>query len=486
MKRLLLIMNITIFAFGYPQDMEKFIGDVNNSPREKRQAMVDSLLASISEFPIAQSDTAYFVYTSNSAHTVLIAGDFNGWNPGAATMQAIEGSDMYYLRQIFHRDARLDYKYVVNGSNWILDPRNPNTVSGGYGANSELAMPAYVHPPEIDFRSDIQHGTISNFTHTSEMLGNSRSIRVYLPPGYEPERETTYPLVFVNDGNEYVQLGSMINVLDYLIAEQTIEKLIVVFIDPVNRMVEYTLDSNYTDMLKHELLPLIERRYHVSQDPYQRLIIGASLGGLVSAYTVYRHPQTFALCASQSGAFWYDDGWLISAFDSLEDSEWRRFYLDWGTYYDTAESGEDLESVLKAKEFQTASKKWHEGHSWGNWRAHIDDLLVYHFPGQSTPLRGANYAKPDQSLQLRAYPNPFNSSLAIKFKQSSPFPANINIYNSVGERVFSHASRSNSIGQKTVRLNFRHLHHYDLASGVYICRVSSGTQVESLRLIYLK
>ena len=53
----------------------------------------------------------------------------------------------FYKELSFESTARLDYKFVV-GSSWILDPRNPNKVKGGFGDNSELAMPQFVQPSE--------------------------------------------------------------------------------------------------------------------------------------------------------------------------------------------------------------------------------------------------------------------------------------------------------------------------------------------------
>jgi enterochelin esterase family protein len=130
---------------------QEFIETVCSAPHEERQALVDSFMrdASGESFPLREDTLAHFVYRGDVSSGVSVPGDFNGWNPGADPMNGIEGTDFFYLTKRFEIDARLDYKFVLNGSQWIIDPLNPRTVTGGFGPNSELAMPGYRQPEEI-------------------------------------------------------------------------------------------------------------------------------------------------------------------------------------------------------------------------------------------------------------------------------------------------------------------------------------------------
>ncbi|MCI0693235.1 T9SS type A sorting domain-containing protein [candidate division KSB1 bacterium] len=62
----------------------------------------------------------------------------------ADRLQQLPATNFWYLGKNFEPEARLDYKFVLNGSTWILDPHHNKTVLGGFGPNSELAMPLYV------------------------------------------------------------------------------------------------------------------------------------------------------------------------------------------------------------------------------------------------------------------------------------------------------------------------------------------------------
>jgi enterochelin esterase-like enzyme len=55
-------------------------------------------------------------------------------------------------------------------------------------------------------------------------------------------------------------------------------------------------------------------------------------------------------------------------------------YLDWGTYETSIrQSNLDMLDVLHAKGYSIETREYHEGHSWGSWRAHTDDILKRFF-----------------------------------------------------------------------------------------------------------
>jgi enterochelin esterase family protein len=198
MKSLSYTLLIILFfaASAMTQTFADFLVQLNSAAPNERQALVDSFLNTVSAFPILEQDTlAHFIY-QGSANTVTVPGDANGWNPSGSAMTDVYGTDFWYRSEVYEQDARLDYKYVLNGSTWILDPKNPNQVMGGYGPNSELRMPAYVMPPEIEYYPNISHGTYEDTLFYSVNLGNSRTVRVYLPSGYH-SNANDYPMILL-------------------------------------------------------------------------------------------------------------------------------------------------------------------------------------------------------------------------------------------------------------------------------------------------
>jgi hypothetical protein len=77
-----------------------------------------------------------FTYDNPSAGSVHLAGNFNNWNMNADPMVMDESG--IWRTVVDLGPGTYEYKFVVNGSEWIADPDNP-VVVGAYG-NSELVV----------------------------------------------------------------------------------------------------------------------------------------------------------------------------------------------------------------------------------------------------------------------------------------------------------------------------------------------------------
>ncbi len=354
----------------------KFLQRVTSLPTaHQRLAVVDSFFAAHSpaDFPIIEDSTCYFFFRGKGAQSVV--GDFNQWRAGRDPFIAVDSTDLFYVAKTFPLEARLDYKIVVAGK-WILDPLNPRVIWGGFGPNSELAMPRYEYPAEILYQPDIPHGTVVEWSFQSRVLNNTRQVWVYLPAEYEAHPQNRYPVLYVQDGGEYIRLANMVNVLDNLIASQRIRPIITVFVNPVERNQEYWLNDAYVTMLVQELVPAVDSTWRTLPDPKNRGIMGASLGGVVSLYAALKYPEVFRKVGSQSGALWIEQQRIITLYQQT-DLPPLIIYLDWGTFEEGQEAvHRQFRTILVAAGHTVRTERHPEGHSWGNWRAHIDNILV--------------------------------------------------------------------------------------------------------------
>jgi enterochelin esterase family protein len=464
-----------------------FVDRVNSAPAPQRPAIVDSFMNASPAFPFIEEDRfVYYIYRGN-ASTVTVPGDANSWDMAAFSMNLLGGTDLWYRQEVFEPDARLDYKFVLNGSNWILDPLNPRQVSGGFGPNSELAMPAYMDPPEILYYPGIPHGTLVDTTVVSTILNNTRLVRLYLPPGYNPAASDSFPVVLFHDGLEYISLASADNVLDYLISEQRIQPLIAIFVPPVNRDQEYAFNqtAQFEAFITTELMPGIDARYRTRRNPHYRAMAGISFGGLITTQICYNQPENFGLCGPFSPAYWPLDGLVFNTVVNgpLKDLTW---YLDWGTY----EPGIMLDSralreILPAKGYALAWNEWHEGHSWGSWRAHLDLALEYFFPGPALGL------KPEADVPMtfelmQNYPNPFNPTTTIRYQLPNASKVVLKIYNILGQEVLTLVNKQQAAGEKTVIWDGKNSHSRPVSSGLYIYSLKAGERVQHRKMLLLK
>ncbi|MGB9236574.1 MAG: alpha/beta hydrolase-fold protein [Terriglobales bacterium] len=149
----------------------------------------------------------------------------------------------------------------------------------------------------------------------SRIFGNTRLVRVWLPPDYDGWGATRYPVLYLNDGQNLFEPATAFAGVHWqvsetatrLIAENRIRPLIIVGIDNTgkNRAREYIpyksrdpkilepQGSRYPEFVQREVMPLIEERYSVLRGPEDTGLGGSSLGGLIALYTQLAAPGIF-------------------------------------------------------------------------------------------------------------------------------------------------------------------------------------------------
>ena len=348
---------------------------------EELQAEVERFIQILSALgtPMIDGAKVHFVYRDPHANDVRLAGEFNDWSRrgDAIRMGRLAQTEFFWHTLTVPASARLEYKFVVDGE-WKTDPLCPHTINNGIGEqNSYFVVGEFHEPPELEWRDDIVHGRVEEFDFASKRLHNTRRVYVYLPAAYDHSDNACFPSFYVHDGGEYLDRARMATVLDNLIHGGGIPPLVVVMVDPINRMQEYWANDDYCDFLCSEFIPMIDQRYRTIADRQSRGVMGASLGGLISAYIALSQPQFFSKIAGQSSALHLEEDRLISLLDDNEDFTFN-FYFDVGTYEPRfIPPHERFVTRLKQKGWACFYQKLAGGHNWTSWRAHLKDLLVF-------------------------------------------------------------------------------------------------------------
>jgi enterochelin esterase family protein len=349
---------------------------------------------------------ALFVFRSPAAR-VFLAGDMNGWSTSSHPLERLEGTDLHVLELEFPDGSRLDYKFVVEGTEWMLDPWNPRTMTGGYGPNSELRTPGYVPPAEVEPGLATIAGAWEEMKVESRAMGRSRSAFVWSP--ILAGAEGPMPVLYLLDGTDYRDFAKAHVVAGNVVGAGTLPPLLLVFVPPVDRRTEYenglyaATESEakvggpggrakprpqgeheaFERFLVAELVPAVEARWPVRKDPAGRGVMGVSLGAFAALSVTARHPGVFGRCGAQS------TGNAVDAnFDALLADLARlpvgaaRFHLDVGTFEsnlhgaDLVAKSHRLRAVL-ARRQPVQYREVPEGHSWGSWRARLAEAWTF-------------------------------------------------------------------------------------------------------------
>jgi predicted alpha/beta superfamily hydrolase len=261
-------------------------------------------------------------------------------------------------------------------------------------------------------------GTIrlhENF-HSKE-LGNSRSVIVWLPPGYDNDTDHRFPVLYMHDGqNLFDASTSFIGIewgidetADRLIKTGRIDPIIVVGIyNTPDRTNEYTPTRDaersaggrgaaYTRFVVGEVKPFIDQTYRTRTGRKDTAVAGSSLGGLISLHMAATRPDVFSMAGLISPALMWDDERIIRELSSKPAPLTKlKVWLDMGT-----QEGRQIESFSKAIESSRRMAKVFESaslvagqdyqyleipggeHNETAWAARADKMLEFFFAPKS-------------------------------------------------------------------------------------------------------
>ena len=242
----------------------------------------------------------------------------------------------------------------------------------------------------------------------SDVLGATRRVWVYLPPGYSDAPERHYPVLYMQDGQNVFdgatsfvagQEWQVDETAQRLIGEGRIEPLIVVAVDNggARRAFEYTPTRDarvgegggvdgYARMLLNELKPWLDTRYRTRPEREATGIAGSSLGGLAALCIGLGHPEVFARVAALSVSAWWDDAVIVRTVEALPSKPDTRVWVDIGT-----REGTRAADVRRLRD-TLVRKGWREGfdlryveapgatHDEAAWAKRVPDVLAFLFP----------------------------------------------------------------------------------------------------------
>jgi hypothetical protein len=88
--------------------------------------------------PICSAEVQFSLKINDGkAHTVAIAGDFNGWNPQANILEDPEG-DGIWTGTLKLEPGRYEYMFVLDGEKWLPDPNALRYVKDGFGNKNAI------------------------------------------------------------------------------------------------------------------------------------------------------------------------------------------------------------------------------------------------------------------------------------------------------------------------------------------------------------
>ncbi len=263
--------------------------------------------------------------------------------------------------------------------------------------------------PEAEFQAiqDVPHGEIRIAWFPAGVLGGTRRLHLYTPPGYEGGAER-YPVLYLlhgsgdDDSGWSSTIGRTGFILDNLIAAGKARPMIVVMPNgtlPLPEGVQRfeadgkttsaawrtAADANQARMARHiaeDIVPFIEKTYRVNSGPEHRALAGLSMGGGQTTRVLTATPDLFSVYAIWSASIGDDGGqqWAEknAAFLASADRLNRNIRLlsicvgekDAGALKGSRALDEQLTSHGIRHEMHVSGG----AHTWINWRQYLQAL----------------------------------------------------------------------------------------------------------------
>lgn len=187
---------------------------------------------------------------------------------------------------------------------------------GNLWRNSRRAITAAVSAPALALSGRGQVAVERLPPFESRVLGETRTIEVFLPRDYATATAASYPVLYANDGQD-MQCVELARMLDSLQRTGAMRPVLVVAIHATARLQDYgtagvpnaqglgARADKYEQFLLEELMPAIGARYRVLGGPAQTAVMGWSLGALSAFDLAWRHSDRVGVVGAFSGAFWW-------------------------------------------------------------------------------------------------------------------------------------------------------------------------------------
>ncbi len=182
----------------------------------------------------------------------------------------------------------------------------------------------YEHGPDSHRQPGVPRGKVEQFVWRDSKVypGTIRRYWIYVPAQYTADRPAA--LMVFQDGHAYVSEQGDFRVpivFDNLIHKGDMPVTIGLFVDPghrkkqlppkpgwrprpENRSVEYdTLSPDYGRFLLTEIIPQVQQRYRLREEPEAWAICGISSGGICAFTVAWHFPDRFRKVVSHVGSF---------------------------------------------------------------------------------------------------------------------------------------------------------------------------------------
>jgi enterochelin esterase-like enzyme len=301
-----------------------------------------------------------------------------------------------------------NYWMLVDGA-LVLDPATYAFVGYSHNCNG-----FEVPDPDGAFYDlkDVPHGNVLISNYFSKTTNGWRHIYIYTPPGYEENKSTQYPVLYIQHGGGedervWIEMGRTNLILDNLIAEKKIKPFIAVMETsaaykpgetlPQPRQpaaapaagaqpaqpaqggqaaqrprMSFSFDT-YKEVMVNDMIPFIDSNFRTLKDGKNRGMCGLSMGGMVTRSVTLANLDKFSYIGLFSGG-------TIAPADITDKSKVKLVFMSYGSRERGSEGVKAAAETLQQAGIKSASYVSPlTAHEWQSWRRSLREYALLLF-----------------------------------------------------------------------------------------------------------
>ena len=279
------------------------------------------------------------------------------------------------------------YNFFVDG----VSVSDPNNVLVQRDGTRYLSMLLVEGERSENYKEANKRGSVSHVWYDSELLGINRRMTVYTPYGYETNKKTKYPVLYLlhgggGDEEAWTSMGRTAQILDNLIEKGLAKPMIVVMPNGnPGQQAACTLNlpakdisyrdpayaNSYVTSLVTEIIPFVEKNYRAIPKKEARAIAGLSMGGGHTTSATMLFPGVFDyICPMSCGM---RDGENVDAqMQAIKKAGYKLYWIGCGTDDFAWPGTEVMVEILKRNDMEYTLFASDGGHVWYNWRYYLN------------------------------------------------------------------------------------------------------------------
>jgi enterochelin esterase family protein len=283
--------------------------------------------------------------------------------------------------------ALYSYIYLVDEV-VVLDPLNPEGWIGREGPAGSLVNIRAASPRDDEIQA-VPRGVRNISSYTSSTGLGTRSVEIYLPPGYDEDARINFPVLYLLHGSgdtesAWMSIGRAGIIADNLIAAGRARPMIIVMpsghVTPPNTPDLADLRKSFNEDLVKDLIPLIDSQYRTVRNRQGRAIAGISMGAFQALWFALDRPDLVSRLGIFGGGIFGPEGAAdIDRFAARQDLNKNSFEV-FRIRVGDRDMNRGLSKRLDEKLTEHEIAHQHDlvpgaGHTWPFWRECLIELL---------------------------------------------------------------------------------------------------------------